>query len=1157
MRPSKPGLLRFPMTRHGFWVMAAFLFACIPLGPVFAAPADIGTEALTAEALGTLRVEVERTADISSEQKSQAVAQLDQAQTLLEEAHRFDARSLELQERLGEAPRLVRQLRKNQPTEPLELDLATVDPWSNEQLEVVLNERQLTLAAMQSAFTDKDRELTSNLTLARTGGSELATLEKRLSDLSPPAAVESGATEVLTEVEHAWYLARQQELKARIGWLRVLLANLSPLTELAQLDRDASAAQVEAMKLHVSQFRDYVHKRRQDAAKATQQAAQSAVSDAPAAIKALQGDVSRLAAEHADLVARDSEFDQENERVTRLGEEVKRDLDRIQQIVELGGATAQVSALLQKRRGFAPSPKALTQQAILYQQLLSDAALRQLELDEKLRDARDTEAQIERLIGPDAADPNEPGRKALRQSALDAWSGYRDITLDLWKGYTRYIGKLSALEANTRHLLQATKSYREFIDDRLLWMPSTELIPLNEATLLFAGLRWLVDPMHLAKLGQDAIMVLTSKGPGAAIWLLGFIILTWLRKRALHGLEAAAAAAQKVRSDSFNATLRALGDTLILILPLPWLFIGAGLLLGGLRSAHDYTLIIAVGLQAIGHTLLFLGSLRQICRPNGLARVHLLWQPVLCDHLSTQARWLRPLAVPLAFLSSVGAAAVPSAFVQLATMVQTDEAGLLSLGRLASITLMILMMIAIYRVWQKNGPVMQAMAATPDRAKWPSYHILWFGPAMLIPFSLALASLTGFYYTAAFLSAMAGETLWFLILLVLLKDLLLRGLHVTQRRLRFEEALRYRDEINVQRAEVGEQEANVETDNLPLEEDKVNYGQLGDQVSQLVRLGYTIGLLVGLWWIWKDAIPAVSFLDKIELPIATTKLVDGVSKEVPLTLSDMVAGLLLGGLALFAARNIPALLELTLLQRLPLSRASRYAFTTLTQYVVAMIGLVISFKALGLQWSSIQWLVAALSVGLGFGLQEIVANFISGIILLFEQPIRVGDVVTVENTTGTVSRIRIRATTIVNWERQELVIPNKSFITGQLINWTLSDTVNRLLITVGVGYDTDTRKAMELMHEAAEEHPKVLDDPAPRISFEGFGDNSLTLNMRAFLNEVDARLATITELHQSILEKFRAAGIEIAYPQRDLHLSTSRPLEMVLRRDAQAPGGGI
>jgi potassium efflux system protein len=242
--------------------------------------------------------------------------------------------------------------------------------------------------------------------------------------------------------------------------------------------------------------------------------------------------------------------------------------------------------------------------------------------------------------------------------------------------------------------------------------------------------------------------------------------------------------------------------------------------------------------------------------------------------------------------------------------------------------------------------------------------------------------------------------------------------------------------------------------------------------------------------------------------------------------------------------KVPAVLELTLLQRLPMSRASRYAFTTLTQYAVAMLGIVITFNALGLQWSSIQWLVAALSVGLGFGLQEIVANFISGIILLFEQRIRVGDIVTVNGTSGTVSKIRIRATTIVNWDRQELVIPNKTFITGELINWTLSDTINRVQITVGVSYGTDTREALRILGEVAEAHPNVMTDPAPLITFEGFGDNSLTLVMRVYLANLDNRLRTISELHQTILDKTREAGIEIAFPQRDVHLSTLSPLEV-------------
>jgi potassium efflux system protein len=190
-------------------------------------------------------------------------------------------------------------------------------------------------------------------------------------------------------------------------------------------------------------------------------------------------------------------------------------------------------------------------------------------------------------------------------------------------------------------------------------------------------------------------------------------------------------------------------------------------------------------------------------------------------------------------------------------------------------------------------------------------------------------------------------------------------------------------------------------------------------------------------------------------------------------------------------------------------------------------------------------------VGIGFGLQEIVANFISGLIILFERPVRVGDVVTVGDTDGVVTKIRIRATTIRNWDRKELLVPNKEFITGRVLNWSLSDHVTRLMVPVGVAYGTDVDRALALMREAAEEHPRVLDDPKPVLSFESFGDNSLTLVLRAFIDDLDHRLGTITDLHKAIVGKFRQAGIEISFPQRDLHLDTREPLRVSIEAAPQ------
>jgi potassium efflux system protein len=228
----------------------------------------------------------------------------------------------------------------------------------------------------------------------------------------------------------------------------------------------------------------------------------------------------------------------------------------------------------------------------------------------------------------------------------------------------------------------------------------------------------------------------------------------------------------------------------------------------------------------------------------------------------------------------------------------------------------------------------------------------------------------------------------------------------------------------------------------------------------------------------------------------------------------------------------------------------------LTGYGITGFGVLLVFGTLGLSWSQVQWLIAALSVGIGFGLQEIVANFISGLIILFERPIRVGDVVTVGETTGQVTRIQIRATTIRNWDKQELLVPNKEFITSRLLNWSLTDTINRMTIVVGAEYGCDTRKALALLAEAAAENPLVLEDPAPVITFEGFGDNSLTLVLRYYLGALDNRLSVTSELHQAIDDKFRAAGIGIAFPQRDIHLHASAPIPVSVQPATRETGSG-
>ncbi|KOR28226.1 potassium transporter, partial [Achromatium sp. WMS2] len=484
------------------------------------------------------------------------------------------------------------------------------------------------------------------------------------------------------------------------------------------------------------------------------------------------------------------------------------------------------------------------------------------------------------------------------------------------------------------------------------------------------------------------------------------------------------------------------------------------------------------------------------------------WSESLRMTLRKNISWFMPLAAPLSFL--VAATTNP----ETPLLTQT-------IGILAFTILMLAVILLLWRILHYDGPL-KTYFADRNQAGWLSYlHFIWFPIVLGIPAILVFTSILGYHYTAVYLEHQIQITVWYLFGLLIARNLILRWLFVTERRLRYENVLRRREELRIARAKgevghVGEDEGSSIVVEIP----EVDYHSLSDQSQRLIHAGFLFGMIIGSWAIWNSLLPTLSIINGIELPFYATRTIEGISKTVPVTLADVIVGSFVLFSSFIAAKNLPGILEIAILQRLPMDSGARYAVTTLSQYMIAAIGVFVTFSTLGLEWSSIQWLIAALSVGLGFGLQEIVANFISGIILLFERPIRVGDVVTIDNTTGVVSRIHIRATIITNYDKQELIVPNKEFITGRLINWTLTSTMNRIIINVGVAYGSDVAKAIQLLGAIAAENEYVLEDPKPLISFESFGDNALGLVMRCCLPNLDNRLAAITALHVAINEKF-------------------------------------
>jgi len=237
-------------------------------------------------------------------------------------------------------------------------------------------------------------------------------------------------------------------------------------------------------------------------------------------------------------------------------------------------------------------------------------------------------------------------------------------------------------------------------------------------------------------------------------------------------------------------------------------------------------------------------------------------------------------------------------------------------------------------------------------------------------------------------------------------------------------------------------------------------------------------------------------------------------------------------------RNFPALLELALLQHLDLTPGTGYAITTITKYLILLFGGMVGFSMIGIEWSKLQWLVAALTFGLGFGMQEIFANFVSGLIILFEKPIRIGDTVTIRDLTGSITKINTRATTISDWDRKEIIVPNKAFITEQFINWSLSDSVTRVVLTVPAPADANSEEVTQLRYTAAERCSLVIHNPPPAVFLVDLQQGIQLFELRIYAAEMGHRMPLRHEIHQLILAGFREHGIDMPFPPFQMRLET-------------------
>lgn len=261
-----------------------------------------------------------------------------------------------------------------------------------------------------------------------------------------------------------------------------------------------------------------------------------------------------------------------------------------------------------------------------------------------------------------------------------------------------------------------------------------------------------------------------------------------------------------------------------------------------------------------------------------------------------------------------------------------------------------------------------------------------------------------------------------------------------------------------------------------------------------------------------------------------------VLNQTPITPSSIIMFIIIMILFVFSSRSFNRFFVKRILDKFQIDEGIRYPMLRVIHYLIILIGAVVAFQFVGIDLSGLAVIFGLLSVGIGFGLQNVTSNFVAGLILLFERPIRVGDRVTVGDTEGEVTDINIRSTKILTLNNISIIVPNSEFVSRNVINWSIGDPKIRLEIEVGVSYNSDLDKVLTVLKHVGLDHPETLKDPQPKILFTGFGDSAWNMRLCVWIQNPKRHHDIRSEINCEIVRKFRENQIEIPFPQRDVHI---------------------
>ena len=541
-----------------------------------------------------------------------------------------------------------------------------------------------------------------------------------------------------------------------------------------------------------------------------------------------------------------------------------------------------------------------------------------------------------------------------------------------------------------------------------------------------------------------------------------------------------------INKDSLLLTPTALLLSLLFVIPIAMIFIVIALLL--FISAQENLVVVGNGILWAATAWIVFSFFGHILKSDSIAHIHFHWSTQYCYRLQQQLNRLKRLLVPMIFLVNIAEK-------------QPWELDQDILG------MILLMLGTVMQGWLIFMLLRKLHYLLGSKIAHGLMLVLLPGLSLVQAFLIAM----GYYYTALILEHQILATLILIGAFSLLQALAIRSINIGEHRLAYQRAVK----------------KFTATENKPFEEPALDLATVNQQSLRLLNAALIVGFAVLFYWVWKNFSSVLGVINSLTL---WTYNADG--NTFHLYLSSVIWAIIVFATTLLLARNLPGLLEITLLSRLKIPHGNSYAATTLLSYSITSLGVILTLICLGVSWEKLQWLIAALGLGLSIGLKEVFANVLSGLIILFERPIRLGDTISIGESTGEVSRIRIRATTIVTWDNYEMIIPNSVLLNEKLVNWSLSNPVIRVILSFHVKHGSDMNLIEKLLLQAAEENAFVVDKPESAAALIEYGDSALCYELRVFVTHVDQRLIVRNELNKQVNQLFAEHGIKIAPPKQ-------------------------